>query len=168
MKRMVSLTALFVSLGVVLSAHVMVSPPSSKPGITQNYELRVHNESTVATTQVELEVPQGVTVLQVEQLPAGTIETKTTGDHITSIVWRVDVLPTKYVALKFSATNPERDEIRWNVRQQLADGSFVDWSDKPGAKQKASVTSLRAEAVSPAATPAHADEPAHDHNHPGH
>ena len=133
---------MFLVLGTAISAHVMVSPPRSKPGVTQTYELRIHNESAVATTAVALQIPADVTVISVASPPAGTVETPKLGTRITSINWQVTVEPTKYVALKFDARNPGRGELHWNVRQTMADGSVVEWSDAPGARQKASVTTL--------------------------
>jgi uncharacterized protein YcnI len=138
-----------------LSAHVMVSPPQSTAGTLQKYELRVHNEAKVAATSVDLEVPDGVTVTEVAKLPAGTFATKMTGNRITVITWQIDVQPTKYVALPFTAKNPDRaTDLRWTMHEHLADGSVVDWSDKPGSKEKGSVTKL---AAPTAATGAAAD-----------
>ena len=139
----------FVALIVVLftaamSAHVMVSPPASKSGATQKYELRVHNEGKIAATAMDLEVPDGVTVTEVAKPAAGTFTTKKTGDRISAITWQVDVQPGKYLALPFTATNPSgAKQLVWNVKEHLADGSTVDWSDKPGAKEKASVTKIQ-------------------------
>src|SRR6185295_8483588 len=87
-----------------LSAHVMVSPTTSKAGASQKYEVRVHNESKVAAKSIELEVPEGVTVTDVAKAAAST--TKKNGDRVTSITWSVDVQPQKYVALVFTAKNP--------------------------------------------------------------
>ena len=67
------------------------------------------------------------------------------GDRITSITWKVDVQPTKYLALPFTAKNPEgARDLHWTAHEHLADGSVVDWSDKPGSKEKGSVTKLTA------------------------
>jgi uncharacterized protein YcnI len=128
-----------------VSAHIMVSPPQSKAGATQKYEVRVHNEAKIAATSIDLDVPDGLTVTEVAKPAAGTFTTRKTGDRITAITWQVDVQPTKYVALPFTATNPAAAaEVRWNLREHLADGTVVEWSDKPGAKQKGSVTKLAA------------------------
>jgi uncharacterized protein YcnI len=130
-------------LGTALSAHVMVSPPQSKAGITQTYELRAHNESKLATTSLELQIPADITVLKVDQAPAGTVDTPKTGDRISAINWKVNIEPGKYLALKFEAKNPSgAAEIHWTVKQHMADGSTVDWSDAPGSKEKAPVTTI--------------------------
>jgi hypothetical protein len=123
----------------------MVSPPQSKAGATQKYEVRVHNESKVAAKSIDLTIPDGVIVTDVAKTAAGTATTKMTGNRITSITWEIDVQPTKYVALPFTATNPDGTaDLHWNLREHLADGSVVDWSDKPGSKEKGSVTKLSA------------------------
>lgn len=164
MKRALSITVLVVGCAAALSAHVMVSPPQSKPQATQTYELRVHNESKLATTAVELQIPNGLTVLSVQQPASGSLDTLKTGDRITAINWKVDVEPSKYVALKFEARNPASGELHWNVRQHMADGSIVDWSDAPGAKQKASVTTLGAPSTTAPDAGSH-DAGTHDHPH---
>ena len=134
-----------ISAAASLSAHVMVSPTQSKTGATQKYELRVHNEAKIAATSVELEIPDGVTVIDVAKTASGASTTKKSGDRITSITWKVDVQPTKYLALPFTAKNPEgARDLHWTAHEHLADGSVVDWSDKPGSKEKGSVTKLTA------------------------
>ncbi len=141
--RMKLSVILLLASAVSLSAHVMVSPLQSKAGATQKYEVRVHNEAKVAATSVDLDVPDGVTVVDVAKPAAGSFTTKKTGDRITSITWQIDVQPTKYVALPFTAKNPDgAADLHWNLHEHLADGSVVDWSDKPGAKEKGSVTKL--------------------------
>lgn len=126
-----------------LSAHIMVSPPQSKIGSTQKYELRVHNEGKVAATSVELDIPEGVVVLEIEKPQVGTVTSAKSGERITRITWTIDVAPSKYVALAFTAKNPDlAGAVRWNIREQMADGSVVEWSDKPGAQEKGSTTTL--------------------------
>ena len=145
MRKTLGILAVTLLIAAPALAHIMVSPPEAKAGATQNYELRVHNEGKLATTALDLEIPEGVTVLEVAPPASGTFDTVKAGDHITKITWKVEVPANKYLALKFSAKNPDAaKELRWNVSQHLADGSVVEWSDKPGAKQKASVTKISA------------------------
>jgi uncharacterized protein YcnI len=147
MRMRVSIALILAALvGASLSAHIMVSPPESKTGVTQKYEVRVHNEGKVPATSIDLEIPEGVSVVDVAKLAAGTSTTVKTGARITGITWKVDVQPGKYLALPFTAKNPDAaKELRWNVREHLADGSVVDWSDKPGAQEKGSVTKMTAQ-----------------------
>jgi uncharacterized protein YcnI len=129
-----------------LSAHVMVSPTQSKTGATQKYEVRVHNEGKVAATSIELEIPDGVAVTDVAKPASGSFTKKTSGERVTGITWQVEVAPNRYLALPFTAKNPDSGtELRWTVHEHLADGSVVDWSDKPGSKEKGSVTKLSAQ-----------------------
>ena len=146
MRTKFTLVSLFVAAAAIsLSAHVMVSPTTSKSGATQKYEVRVHNEAKVAATSVDLDVPDGLEVAEIAKPASGTFTTKKTGDRITTITWTVDVQPSKYVALPFTAKNPTgATELKWSLHEHLADGSVVDWSDKPGSKEKGSVTKLTA------------------------
>ena len=152
--RMKLSAALLIAASAVtsLSAHLTVSPLQSKAGATQKYEARVHNEGKIAATSIDLEIPDGVTVTEVAKPATGTYTTKTTGDRITAITWQIDVQPSKYVALPFIANNPDgAADLHWNIREHLADGSVVDWSDKPGSKEKGSVTKLAATRAADAA-----------------
>ncbi len=146
MKLRMSLLVLLVSLGTSsIVAHVLVSPPQSKTGATQKYEMRVHNEEKVAATAIELDVPEGVTIIDVARPAAGSVDTATVGDRITRITWKVDVPPGKYAAFPFTAKNPDAvQELRWNAREHLANGSIIEWSDKPGAQKQGSATKLTA------------------------
>lgn len=139
------IVAVAFAAGVIapLSAHIMVSPPQSKSGAAQKYEVRVHNEAAVAVTAIDLDIPDGVVVTDVAQPAKGTFTTQKAGERIDSITWHIDVQPNKYLAFPFTATNPAgASELHWSVREHLADGSVVDWSDKPGSKEKGSVTKL--------------------------
>lgn len=157
MKRSAALVLAFALISAVADAHIMVSPPQSKAGAVQNYELRAHNEAKLATTMLELEVPDGITIQEIATPATGTFETEKAGDRITKVTWKVEVPAGKYLALKFTAKNPEGEkEVHWNIRQHMADGSVVEWSDKPGAKQKASITK-----ISPATSSS--NEPEHTH-----
>ena len=146
MRMRFSIVALIAACAATtLSAHITVSPLQSKAGAVQKYELRIHNEAKVAATSVDLDIPDGVVVSDVAKTAAGSYKTKMAGDRITTITWQVDVQPNKYVALPFTAKNPDSaTELRWSMHEHLADGSVVDWSDKPGSKEKGSVTKLAA------------------------
>lgn len=159
MKRLAALAFAFALVSATAHAHIMVSPPQSKSGAVQNYELRAHNEAKLATTMLELDVPEGITIQEVAAPASGTFETTKAGDRITKVTWKVEVPAGKYLALKFTAKNPDGErEVHWNVRQHMADGSVVDWSDKPGAKEKASVTKISGTTASAGVEPEHHDK----------
>ena len=65
------------------------------------------------------------------------------GDRIVKVTWELDIPPAKYVELAFTATNPSKPmDVRWVVHQRMADGTTLNWSDKPGAHGKASATKI--------------------------
>lgn len=143
--RLSIVLALAASVVTSLSAHVMVSPTVSKTGATQKYEVRVHNEAKIAATSIDVDIPEGVAVTDIAKSAAGMGTARMSGQRITGITWQVDVQPNKYVALPFTATNPDHvAELHWTVHEHLADGSVIDWSDAPGSKEKGSVTKLTA------------------------
>lgn len=126
-------------------AHVVVSPGASVVGITESYGLRVHNETKVPTASLDLDVPEGITVLEVAAVEDGSYEVVKAGDRITHVIWKVAVPPNTYKEFKFSAKNPDTEtEVHWPVKQNMSDGSVIDWSDKADAKDKASMTKIRA------------------------
>ena len=95
MRMNVSAVLLCVASATTLSAHVMVSPPQSKAGASQKYEVRVHNEAKVAATSIELDIPPGVTVVEVTKPTAGTFTTRAAGDRVTVITWQVRGRPAE-------------------------------------------------------------------------
>jgi uncharacterized protein YcnI len=146
-----ALLTLFVATSA--SAHVAVAPQASPAGGSQVYKVRVHNDEKVPTKSVEVQIPDGATVVSVATPASGTFATGKTGNRITTITWQVAVQPDKYLELAFTVKNPETaKELRWNVREEMADGKANEWNDKPGAEGKASVTKLTT--APPAAAPA--------------
>jgi uncharacterized protein YcnI len=135
-------------------AHVVVAPPQSQPGASQIYKVRVHNEEKVATTSIDLDVPDGISVVSVAPITTGTFTTAKSGDRVVKVTWTTEIPAGKYVELAFTATNPATaTQVQWNVHQHMADGTVLDWSDKPGAHGKASTTKIAA-ATAPPASPA--------------
>lgn len=143
MKTAIVTTLSILTAAASLSAHIIVAPLKSEAGSVQRYELRVHNEGDIAATSFDLDIPDGVDVVDVATPKTGTFTTVKTGDRITSITWTVEVAPDKYLAFPFNAKNPATPvDVHWNVREHLADGSVVDWSDRPGAAEKGSMTTI--------------------------
>lgn len=135
--------AIVLLLGTAVYAHVVVAPQQSQPGQSQVYKVRVHNEEKIATKSVELDIPDGVTVVSVAPVTAGKFTTAKTGDRITKVTWETEVQSGKYVELAFTAKNPEKGaQVQWNVHEHMADGSTIEWSDKTGAHGKPSFTKL--------------------------
>lgn len=133
MRTRIALAALALALPAVASAHVTIQPRESKPGIEQKYTVRVPTEGQVATTFVELQIPDGVTVIDVPAPEGAKHDVKRSGDRIVAIVWTKEIPPKQSAQFVFVARNPANGEqITWNVKQHFADGSSRPWT--PGTK----------------------------------
>ena len=126
-----TISALFLALLIPASAyaHVSVAPRASKPGAEETYTVRVPTEKAVATTTVELEVPEGVTISKVADVESAKHEEKKTGDRITMITWTREIKPRESAEFSFIAKNPATGEkIVWKIHQRYADGTVSDWA----------------------------------------
>lgn len=125
-------------------AHVTVTPRESRPGISERYTVRVPTEGKVATVEVELEIPDGVTISP--QASSGWTHTLTrTGDRVTSIVWTTDIKPGEFAEFGFIGRNPKAgDAIVWKAHQRYADGTASHWVGELGTRSPAPVTTLAA------------------------
>jgi uncharacterized protein YcnI len=144
MWRTTWLTALFVlTLSAAGAAHVVVRPRASSPGAEERYAVRVPTEGDVATTSVRLEIPDGVTVVEVEPVEQATFETHTEGGRIVGITWNKEIPPREAAEFFFRARNPAgQDTIAWKAYQHFADGTMTAWVGLPGDRLPAPVTTL--------------------------
>jgi len=134
---------LVVVLSVPVFAHVTVAPQQAPAGASQVYKVRVHNDAKSPTASISLTVPEGVTVESVAPITDGKSDMTKNGNRVTAITWQVAVPVGKYVELAFTARNPSGvDHVSWNVTEKFSDGSTIEYTDKPGAAEKASVTKL--------------------------
>jgi uncharacterized protein YcnI len=146
-------TLLTLLVAVPSFAHVTVAPQQSPAGAKQAYNVRVHNDDKVPTSSIELQIPEGATVVSVAPIASATSNTTKTGDRVTAITWKIAVQPGKYVELPFTVQNPkDAAQLQWNVHEVLSDGKAIDWNEKPGAEGKASVTKLTVTAAPAPAT----------------
>ena len=159
MKTLFTSVAIFVTVAA-LQAHVTLQPRDAAPGATVTYTVRVPTEGTVTTTGIELEIPEGITVLAVDG-PATAYEVKKTGDRVVAITWKTEIAPKAFQTFTFSAKNPpEPGELSWKAHQTFADGSVFDWIEPAGGKRPAARTRITVTADSPAAPTEH------QHQHP--
>jgi uncharacterized protein YcnI len=144
MKRTSALVAVFTLTSSALAlAHVTVRPRESKAGAEERYIVRVPTEGVVSTTMVRVEIPAGVTVLDVEKTDGATVETEKQGDRIVSITWKKEIKPKEAAEFFFRARNPEsRDEIAWKAHQHFADETVADWVGATGDRRPAAITKL--------------------------
>lgn len=104
------------------------------PGCRQKERSRPRN--------VQLEIPAGLTVLEVLPHEGATFETTKQGDRITAITWKKEIPPKAMTEFILRARNPESGELVWKAHQHFTDGTTADWVDVAGEKRPASVTKL--------------------------
>ena len=125
------------------SAHVTVWPRQSQPGAYEKYVVRVPTEGTVATTSIELQVPDEVTIVSIGAPEGFTYEVKRTGERIVGIVWTRQIKPGEFAEFAFMARNPKAGgEIRWKAVQRFSDGTSTEWTGPADDKHPASVTKI--------------------------
>ena len=144
-RQLNALTALLVLVcSSVLLAHVTVQPRESKAGAVERYAIRVPTEGAVTTTSVDLEVPEGVVVVDIEAAENATFETRRQGERIVAITWKKEIKPRDVAQFFFRARNPQASQnLIWKAHQHFADGSVADWVGPAGDRRPASVTTLK-------------------------
>jgi len=126
----------------VAAAHVSVTPRESTAGAEETYTVGVPTEGAVATTHLVLEIPQGVTVLEVPTADGVSVELTQEGDRTTSIIWRKEIPPKEAAEFVFRARNPSSARIIWRAHQHFADGTRAEWIGESGDRRPAAVTTL--------------------------
>ena len=136
-------TAAVTLIASVAHAHVSVRPRESKPGATEKYIVRVPTEGKVATTTLELEIPQGVTVQSVDPAEGAKADQKRENGRVAAITWTVTIEPGANREFTFTAQTPAAGtELVWKAHQRYADGSSSEWVGPAGTRQPAPVTKL--------------------------
>jgi len=127
------------------SAHVTVWPKTSRTGAYEKYAVRVPTEGKVATTSIELAIPAGADFVSIGTPIGHTYELKRSAGRVVGIVWSMQINPGEFAEFAFMARNPkDGKELVWTVVQRFADGTSVEWSEAPGTKHPASITTLSA------------------------
>ncbi|MCA1560649.1 MAG: DUF1775 domain-containing protein [Acidobacteria bacterium] len=139
---------LVLALPSIAAAHIGIRPRESRPAAEERYTVRVPTEGAIATSSVRLEIPDGVTVLEVERVDGATFESQKKGERIIGITWKMTIEPKASAEFVFRARNPSSGaEIAWKAHQHFADGTVTDWIGPAGDKRPAPVTKLTAEAM---------------------
>jgi uncharacterized protein YcnI len=142
MRRLLVGAALTLWTAAPAFAHVTIAPRESRPGVSERYTVRVPTEGKVSTVEIEMEIPEGVTISP--HAPLGwTHELKRTGDRVTSIVWKMEIKPGEWAEFAFIGRNPKgATSIVWKVHQRYADGTASHWVGEEGTRSPAPVTRL--------------------------
>ncbi|WP_019585690.1 DUF1775 domain-containing protein [Deinococcus apachensis] len=133
----------------VAAAHATVRTETglaeSKASASETYRLGVPTEKEVATTQVRLVVPAGLTITRFQVMPGFTRTVKLNdAGLVTEVTWRGRIAPMEYARFFFQARNPEQaGTLSWKVYQTYADGSVVAWDDTDPEKTPASKTTVK-------------------------
>ena len=136
---------LFVAtLPLVLCAHAVVSPGSSRPGAYERYVLRVPNEGDTPTVRIEIRFPAEVRVISFMDVPGWNLQaTMDSTGRAISAAWTGTLPHERFVELPFVGVNPKSSaRISWPVVQTYANGQRVEWSGPPGSDNPASLTEI--------------------------
>jgi uncharacterized protein YcnI len=129
----------------IASAHVTVWPRTSIAGAHEKYTVRVPTEGAVATTSIELSIPNSVTFVSIGAGTEYTYELKKSEGRVVGIVWSMKIKPGEFAEFAFMVRNPkDAKDILWKATQRFADGSSTQWIGLAGEKQPASITTLSA------------------------
>jgi periplasmic copper chaperone A len=174
---MITRTVLSCALAAVIAApvaaaHVTVNPPAAAAGSFARFDVRVPTERDVATTEVTLQVPEGLFLVSFQPKPGWTrtVEMERLaqpveifGDEITervaSVTWSGGrIRPGEFDEFGMSARMPEQagTELVFPALQTYAGGEVVRWIGPPDADEPAprvEVTPVEGEAA-----PEEADE----------
>jgi uncharacterized protein YcnI len=124
-------------------AHVTVWPRESTAGAYEKYVVRVPTEGKVATSSIELMIPEGLTFVSIGAPSGFTYELKRTGERVTSIVWSRAIAPGEFAEFAFMARNPQTGDLTWKATQRFIDGTRTEWIGPRGDRHPASVTTLK-------------------------
>lgn len=127
-----------------VSAHVTVWPRESRPGAYEKYVVRVPTEGKVATSSIELMLPENVNLVSMAAPVGYSYELKRSGERVTSILFTMQIKPGEFAEFAFMARNPkEGAEVVWKAVQRFTDGTSTEWTGPSGDKHPASITRLK-------------------------
>jgi uncharacterized protein YcnI len=137
----------------VASAHVTVNPPTATAGSFARFDVRVPTERGVDTTEVTLQLPEGLFFVSFQPKPGWTrtVEMEELaepveifGDEITervaSVTWSGGrIAPGEFDEFGLSARMPEQagTELVFPALQTYAGGEVVRWIGLPDADEPA-------------------------------
>jgi uncharacterized protein YcnI len=139
-----AVTVLVAAVGAAY-AHVRVRPSEALSGASEKYTVRVPNEKTVATVEVQVEFPAGVQVSAVDEKAGWRLEEKRSGGKTVGAVWSgAHLAPKEIVEFTFTAQNPnEETTLVWKAVQIYEDGSRSEWTGPAGSRSPAPTTVIK-------------------------
>ena len=115
-------------------AHAILSPPVAKAKVDQQFTLSVPTEEEGATTtEIELTVPDGLSIDSFEPSPGWSRTEQASGSGeervIRRVTWAGGKVPTGEDAVfRFNGSLDSAKTISAPVRQTYSTGKVVDWS----------------------------------------
>jgi uncharacterized protein YcnI len=115
-------------------AHAILSPPVAKANVDQQFTLSVPTEEEGATTtEIELTVPDGLSVDSFEPTPGWRRSEEASGSGeervIRRVTWSGGKVPTDEDAVfRFNGSLDSSRTYEVAVRQTYSNGEVVDWS----------------------------------------
>jgi uncharacterized protein YcnI len=141
--RSLAAAALACLIPLCANAHVTVWPRESPTGEWEKYIVRVPTEGKVATSSVELQIPDDVYVVSMGVPDGYRYELRKSGKRVIAIVWTRQIEPGEFAEFTFMARNPaDAGSLVWKAVQRYVDGSKTEWTGPPGDKTPAPVTTL--------------------------
>lgn len=141
--------SLMLALGFagIASAHVTVQPKEAPASSYQVFTVRVPTEKDVATTQVKVEIPEGVNVSRFEPKFEWSYEIEKNAEgKIASVTWKATgagLSATEFGEFRMSGKVAEdAKELVWKAYQTYSNGEVVEWTGAPDADKPASVTTV--------------------------
>jgi uncharacterized protein YcnI len=130
-------------------AHVTANPAGQQAGAFTKLEFRVPNERDATSTQVDIQIPDGVEDVSVQPITGWTYEVKktkldkpivmddgdTVTDRISEIVYTGTIKPGEfqsfYVGMKLPAKGDSGNLLFFPTLQTYQGGDVVSWIEKP-------------------------------------
>jgi uncharacterized protein YcnI len=131
------------------SGHTVIRPAASRPADLQQYTLTVPTEREVATVEIDMKVPEGISFFLVQQAPGWTTEVVRRNERIDEVRWTgSEIPPDHYATFRFIARNPiQEGEISWPIVQRYEGGETVRWIGGPDTDTPAARTNITESAV---------------------
>ncbi|MCE5039228.1 YcnI family copper-binding membrane protein [Staphylococcus auricularis] len=136
-KLLLTSIILFASLGFskVADAHVTLNPDQSEPGSYDKYDVRVPVEKDANTNKVELNVPDGVNVANVQPVDGWKHKLDKDSDgNIKKITWSAEgkgIGPDEFTEFPIVVANPEDEgTFKWKAIQSYDNGEKVKWTNE--------------------------------------
>jgi len=131
----------------IASAHVTVDPNQVPADSWQKFVIKVPNEKDIATTKVEVRVPDGAEVMSIEPVNGWTFNAqKDQNGKMTALIWTAEdkgLLAGQFIEFPIMAkVAKDAKSLQWKAYQTYSDGSVVKWIGPEDSEHPASVTKI--------------------------